>query len=1079
MAYAWNRETITVSEIMAILFEQYDQNPTISVPISDGHKTFHYKKDMIPVHCNRCGNKYQITPQLLLSIRDDRGYACSKCGNLSDAELQEKIHVDMMKNGRDTLLEMGINPDEDDEEEREKKEAEEEDQELARAMLEEGRELFGPVPPEAEEETPPVPPQEMPPPPQKAEVNPGNLNPAVDSKKESVESSSPSPQADTTVIETEENADGEDIQFGEFEEENPFNKYLDDLGDEEETEDEMGDDDDDMIADGFLNDIQETDEEADPQDSDESLETTEDEEIGEDTVELNGKHYSIESLFERFNEIQKELSKKLGYVPYTKAEYDDGILEVGCSVCGKTFDIGDIETLINDSFTFTKENAVAYGQVFKGDLNISACPHCKSSIFSNGFNSFYRKKVEDTVKKSGLTIVKPESYWYASPFETFSFEANGIVQKISYIDLCNKYRDIDMSKHELFKPRGTATKSEATSVDNDKRDSSEGVFTIPKHAPKTQFDFTAYENSPEIMFERQQKQAESQQVFHKDDKAKKTKETIAILNGKENPFEREERLDVSFTKTIFYDFIKELANECGVKFRFEINQRTFQIPVVDFEPYSKDVPGFRLICAQYDRDTMFNVPFSRIARSIPFLFNNKVGQEAKYQYSVLYGDSIQYRPKATFNALVKYINPTKLAYGGKRIQLEGNLSIQYTDYPGYLNEFSLDCSPFPDGKPNNGELGILSQWVSSKEYDARDILETLNSLEDRRNSSLDKIESDMGLYLVCSIKYIKQLNKNTQKMCYTITEYVELGGALIADGLYQCIRALLKEYYMEYPTLRDRVPHIIIEIDPNSYTSPSIRHYIRNKALLPVDKLYRATLEGKDSNNLFNFYTSNYVGKHLKYVYMKRNANRDEKSSRDFMRRDIRKFNAASLKSSMAEEIKAAGLQMGINDDTQRLIFIRNMGFTEATQLEIKEYFMNQGIVQQILLEGQTILLPKAVNPDSMFNQGGIVNSSGNNLWSINDPMHNPLFRAKMERIRSGYMTPEANEFYMSYMRQKQQEEMNNTAYQMPPQGFRQGPVPVNPMQQGYPGVWQGPMQPPPVMTQGAFYMPNIPGMGN
>jgi hypothetical protein len=1096
MAYPWDRDTISVSDIITILFEQYNQNPTVSVPIADGSKQFNYKKELIPVQCNRCGNKYQITPQLLLSMKGDRGYSCSKCGNLTNEQLREQNRLEMLKVGREQLLEMGIDPEKEDEEEKEKRETEDTENDIAKAMLEEGMELLDVSEIERSEN---VVPQQA----------------SVESVNEGLRSTLPeaeTPVDNKTPIESKEE-DTQDIPFGEFEEEDEFNEYYE-AQDKEEGEEkevpslelpqvEKAESTEEVVEEAPLE-LPEVDEAKAPEDSsyledneeelpeEDNTEPSENvaflddenlfqdinegedilgssEEDEEEYVELGGKHYTKEELTERFNEIQGEASKILGYIPYDNSEYEEGAVTVTCNICGNKFDVNDIETLLDGLLILNKDGCIKYGLKYKGDLKISSCPHCKTSIFTNGFNAYYRKKVEAVVAKANLMIVKPESYWYAYPFANYSLEANGIVQTISYFDLCNKYKGIDMSGHELFTPRGTATKSEATSVENDQGNSSDGIFTIPKHNPKSQFHIDARESSPEVLFERQQKQARSQQVFHSEDKAKKFKGSIAVLNGKENPFEREEHLDVSFKKTIFYDFIKELAEECNVKFRFQIDQRTFQIPVVDFEPYVQGRPGFRLVCAQYDRDTMFNVPFNRIAKSIPFLFEDRLSDgEIPHIYSVLYSDSVLYREKATFNALVKYINPTMLAYGGKRIQLEGNLNVQYTDYKEYLTEFSEDCSPFPDGKPNNGELGILASWVSSKKFDAKDILETLTSLESRgNNANLDRLESDMGLYMVCSIKYIEQLNKDTQRIIYTITEYVEIGGAIIADGLYQCVRALLKEYYTKYPAFRDRTPHIIIEIDPNSYTSPSLRSYITNKSILPVDKIYRSAFEKQDANS---FYTMNYTKKHLKYVYMRRNANRSESASRDNMRQDIRKFNAKGLIRRMPDEIKAAGLQMSIYDDTQRLIFIRNMGFTEATQLEIKEYFMSQGIVQMMLLDGHTILLPKAVNPESMYNSGGIVGTSNDSLRTINDPMYNPLFRAKMERIRMGQMTPEANDFFQSYMQQKQQQEMaNNVNWQSA----------NNMMPQGFSGLWQAPQaqQPAPTMTQGAFYMPNVPGM--
>jgi hypothetical protein len=1075
VAYAWNKEKISVEEILAILYEQYNQNPSISVPISDGNKQFDYKHALLPVRCNRCGNAYQISAQLLLSMKEDRGYCCSKCGNMTDVQLQEYLRKDRLNAGRELLENMGIDPEVEDDEEKEKRLREEEENSLMQAMLSETNELIDQKEIISEEEANNL-------------INPKEII----LEKEANESSSPTqpePIIDYTVIIDDKEIDRikdstKDLGPMTVEYPEEIDKSVeDDSSDEEDIEF------DDIFNEAELsNNGLETDDEEqvissiDPNElftSEESISSEDEDDIEYDdekqVVHMNGKDLNIDELTKRFDEIQHNLKNKLGYVPYKEpivVKDWEGLITVTCNICHKEFDVRDVDVLENNILKLDKKACIEYGLKYKGDITISSCPHCKKSILANGFNKYYREKVEANIATRKLNIVRPESYWYASPNAIYNLEANGVVRSINYIDIRNKYSGIDMSKHELFAPRGNAVKSEATSVDKDEGNSFEGSFRLPDHEPNSQFHVDAGESSPEPMFERHQKQAESQQVFRKNEKFEKDKENIAKLNGLENPFERESKLDVAFTKTIFYSFIKELAEECKVRYRFEINQKTFEIPVVDFEPYEEGKQGFRLVCADYSRNTMFNVPFNRIATSIPFMFKVNVNKgEKQYNYSVLYSDSITYRERATLFALVKYINPTVLAYGGNRIQLEGNLNVQYTDYQEYLREFSEDNSPFPDGKAKNRELGILASWVSSKDYDAKDILETLSSLDNNRmnDNNLKKLESDMGMYMVCSIKYIRQINRETNRVCYTITEYVESGDAIIADGLFQCVRAILKEYYLDFPNMRDKVPSVVVEVDPNSYTSPSLRNYIEKKSLLPMDNIYRTTLEGSNPNNI---YSQMYAKpQHLRYVYVRKNEFRNKGNDRDFMRRDIRKFNAVGLKRMMPEEIMAAGMQSGIEYDNQRLVFIANMGFSYATQLETKEFFFNSGIIQRILLDGQTILMAKAVNPDSVFNNGGIVSSSDNSINTINNPMFNPIFRSKMERIRSGHITPEANDFYKSYMMQKQQEMYNNN-------GMGMSFVPNN--VQPFPGMWQNPTPGPiPTMTQGAYYRPHMPGMNN
>jgi hypothetical protein len=1023
-------------------------------------------------------------------MKDDRGYACGKCGTLSNDELQAQLKLDRLKTGRETLIAMGIDPDKEDEEELKEKEQEETENAMAAAMLDMTQELLDESTIAVEEPLPEKVPEAVPPPVNQSITTPTSKTNTTESvpadkipesktqavtKNESISSQiqvdRPKPQVIEKLEENKNIVESDDDLVGIDEEDETFENFFED---EDKSDDLIKNDDDIDLADIF-SDIENSDE--DEEEIDESLsgevdeildDNEEEEDIPDEETEyyeLNNKRFTLVGLTNRYNAIQNELSEKLGYIPYGDIKYNRGILEVSCKLCNKVFEINDLETLIDDVVTFTKENCVKYGLRFKSPLTISSCPHCRHSVLTNGYNEFHRKRVESVVEKSKLRIVNPENYWYATPLASYLLEANGVTQYINYIDLCNKYSGIDMSKHELFTPRGDDTKSKATSVENGKENIDSASFTLPKHDAKHQFHFDAVETSTEPIFERQQKKAESQMVFRPSDKFKNINENIAVLNGMENPFEREEKLDASFIKSDFYDFVKELAQECHVKFKYQINQKTFEIPVVDFEPPESGKTGFRLICADYNRNSMFNVPFPKVAVSVPFLFQIKTKGPTKYIYSVLYSDTLAFRREAAFNALIKYINPNVLAYGGKRIQLEGNLNIQYTDYKDYLDEFSEKYSPFPDGKPKSigGEIGILASWASSKIFDAKDILETLASLENRygQKTGLDKLENDFGLYMVASIRYIEKLNKDTGKIQYTITEYIEIGGALIADGFYQCIKALLKEYYLKYPEMRDRSPYIVIELDTNNFTSPSLRPYIQKETILPMDKIFKSQLIAPSDR--INYQMLNHVEQHLLYTYVQKKEFRPK--GVECIRKDIRKFSAKSLIRIMPDEIRAAGLQTGIFIDTQRMLFLQNMGYVYATQLPIKEYFVNQGIVQRILLEGETLLMAKAIDPDSVFSNSGIVDNSNNSISTINDPMFNPVFRAKMDRIRFGNVTPEAADFYNSYMMQKQQQMQNEYLAKQ---------------NQASQGVWQA--TPSPVdfsMTPGAYYMPNLPGINN
>ena len=126
----------------------------------------------------------------------------------------------------------------------------------------------------------------------------------------------------------------------------------------------------------------------------------------------------------------------------------------------------------------------------------------------------------------------------------------------------------------------------------------------------------------------------------------------------------------------------------------------------------------------------------------------------------------------------------------------------------------------------------------------------------------------------------------------------------------------------------------------------------------------------------------------------------------------MRMFGAGTLAATMAEELKTAGIASGISDDGTRLAFISNMGFTKNNQLEVKEYFVDQNVVQQLLMDGKTALMQKLPTPEEMFTKSGLVGSSSDG-FNINSVMSNPALMHKyMNIMQNG--TPEAKNYFIN-----------------------------------------------------------------
>jgi hypothetical protein len=261
------------------------------------------------------------------------------------------------------------------------------------------------------------------------------------------------------------------------------------------------------------------------------------------------------------------------------------------------------------------------------------------------------------------------------------------------------------------------------------------------------------------------------------------------------------------------------------------------------------------------------------------------------------------------------------------------------------------------------------------------------------------------------------------------------------------------------------VPHIIVEIDPNVYPSPSLRSYIEKETLRPMDDVYKALSDGKT-----------YVSRHakdqyLKYTYVRRLEYRSSSKDSDWARQDMRMFGAGTLARTMADELKQAGIATGITDDGTRNAFIHNMGFTKNNQLEVKEYFVDQTVTQSLLMDSKTAMMQKLPSPEEMFTKSGLVNSSADG-FNINNVMSNPaLMRKYMNIMQHG--SPEAKSYFMNnVIFQNQMNPAMNGG--MPNMGMGMG---MNPMMMGGFGMQQPMGMNPGMMNPMMGGMPNV-GMG-
>ena len=1027
--FKWDNDTISGNQITEVLISQYGFTQPVSVNLDNMTKRISYKNSLIPMFCNRCGTSFSMSPKMVCEAFDTRGYVCSNCGNLTDEEIRSKKKQEMAEGTVDFAKERGIDIEEI-EAEREQKEQEEKEHEEQLALsvddiLSANEEIDEEPTTSTESSTP------------------------IEVEEETDESDSEDDYSKYMATDDDDNVSLEDM-IGSTDD-----IEVDDFDDSIDTDADAEDDEEDLDVDvkTIVSDIEE---DPDPNDNEKAAdqsvtkepvvsiepdETPEPikaeivndkpeiepeetkEEEPEDSFIVNGERLTPDDIREQCIAAEKEVKRILGYWPYQrKIIPENDSIKMHCGICGKPFYIDSIPSLATKVVTLTKEYCEARGIKYKPQLNnkvskLSYCPHCLKSISSKGYNEYLRETIELICKRVNLTIINPEKYWFAGFLDQIVVAANGVEKTVTIREFLEKYDGIsDARTLDEFKPRGTAVKS----TTDEKTEKPKYTITNKANESKEQTEtrgFKFVSNNPgpfngtsvdsnakfEEEAELQNSSVKENSVFHINQSIKDEHSTFAKLNDKLNPFARAKSLESTFQKSPFASFISDLSDETNVECTLTVNSRTFEIPIIDFEN------GFRIICVDIDNNSMTKIPYNVVSKCIGFPYRDENGKPIKdFKTLVLYSDSVERRRSATMDALIKFINPKILPYKDKKIVLEDTIFTQYTDYNQYLKEFDSQYSTFPGGKPKTGQLGIVATWTddNSAKADFRSIMRFQMMVQEGNKASLNQLNNDYEQYMVASIKYIERLNKTTGRVSYVITDYVEIGSAIVADGFLQCVRALLREYTKKYPTMSNILPHIILEIDPNVYPSPSLRSYIEKGTLCLMDEVYKAVIDGNSNINKLG------KDQHLKYTYVRRAEYRSATKDSDWCRQDMRMFGAGTLAATMAEELKTAGIASGISDDGTRLAFISNMGFTKNNQLEVKEYFVDQNVVQQLLMDGKTALMQKLPTPEEMFTKSGLVGSSSDG-FNINSVMSNPALMHKyMNIMQNG--TPEAKNYFIN-----------------------------------------------------------------
>ena len=267
-----------------------------------------------------------------------------------------------------------------------------------------------------------------------------------------------------------------------------------------------------------------------------------------------------------------------------------------------------------------------------------------------------------------------------------------------------------------------------------------------------------------------------------------------------------------------------------IRTNLTINELTHECPVVDIEG------NIRLIFIDTD------IPGGRY--SVKDEINNRLKptfedtSEFEMMTFVIFSDMIM-APKY-INRVVKSI-AKHVAFNLKIMGIFNPISIIkesdryfYTTLENdkaFISKFDAENCAGEVDKPCTGEIAVISQW-NNPELD--DAWRYQKEIKNRAviMSGGDVGYKDLGMYMVCTMKYIMLPQKPDGSINVTVTDYSEQLDLFVRDGFGILVGCLVHNIKMQYPNSQI---HLYYEIDFTMIPSPTISRYIKSGAIRQVN----------------------------------------------------------------------------------------------------------------------------------------------------------------------------------------------------------------------------------------------------
>lgn len=363
------------------------------------------------------------------------------------------------------------------------------------------------------------------------------------------------------------------------------------------------------------------------------------------------------------------------------------------------------------------------------------------------------------------------------------------------------------------------------------------------------------------------------------------------------------------------------TEQADVVYQIIINESTFEIPFIDFSN------GLRIICKDISNVNQCTLqPWHE--NRVPFSF--QLPPKVNRRTINLFSDSVRIQSNGTMLSLAKYILTTyddqigRVLYPKEKIValVNDNYNFFYTNTTDQVDRFEEENSPNASPKGRTGVIGLIAQdnGTHRRKFNFNRLI--MSNSSDRYN--------EFNMHLIASLTYYQIQQKDTNKFEYHITNFTEIGCAMVSDSFKYSVMSLIHQHVQLYGY--ESIKNLIIYyyFDIASIPSPTVFKYLCGdaKKKKPFIKIRHPRFFGLSEIN---------------HSYIKSADMRNPNILNDNKRHDYRKMmsvNALSREFGKQMTDMEINIQKLYTAEAKRM-FINNLGFVKCYKFPEQIYMLS------------------------------------------------------------------------------------------------------------------------------------------